>query len=155
MWIRNIMRKCWFFTVKNELVLRFSIFIAQNEIKTQVTKHSWRYSQDSRRGRIIISVRAWFIKRCRPENGQNFQVISKMEDLVQSVLNWIPAGAATQNDASVFKWLSLVILGVIRHEKGQMNSSIPILNSVMADYYLNNGHNEEARQLFERLVSET
>lgn len=42
--------------------------------------------------------------------------------------------------------------GVIRHEKGQMNSSIPILNSVMADYYLNNGHNEEARQLFERLV---
>ncbi|KAL9984671.1 hypothetical protein ACROYT_G006994 [Oculina patagonica] len=42
--------------------------------------------------------------------------------------------------------------GVIRHRKGQMNSSIPILNSVMADYYLNNGHNEEARQLFERLV---
>ena len=36
-----------------------------------------------------------------------------------------------------------------------MNSSIPILNSVMADYYLNNGHNEEARQLFERLVSVT
>ena len=36
-----------------------------------------------------------------------------------------------------------------------MNSSIPILNSVMADYYLNNGHNEEARQLFERLVSGT
>lgn len=34
-----------------------------------------------------------------------------------------------------------------------MNSSIPILNSVMADYYLSNGHNEEARQLFERLVS--
>lgn len=78
-----------------------------------------------------------------------------MEDLVQSVLNWIPAGAATQNDARVFKRLSLVILGVIRHEKGQMNSSIPILNSVMADYYLNNGHNEEARQLFERLVSKT
>jgi len=42
--------------------------------------------------------------------------------------------------------------GVIRHQKGQMNSSIPILNSVMADYYLNNGHNEEARQLFERLI---
>lgn len=34
-----------------------------------------------------------------------------------------------------------------------MNSSIPILNSVMADYYLNNGHHEEARQLFERLVN--
>ena len=34
-----------------------------------------------------------------------------------------------------------------------MNSSIPILNSVMADYYLSNGHNEEARKLFERLVS--
>ena len=34
-----------------------------------------------------------------------------------------------------------------------MNSSIPILNSVMADYYLSNGYNEEARQLFERLVS--
>lgn len=42
--------------------------------------------------------------------------------------------------------------GVVRHRKGQMNSSIPILNSVMADYYLNNGHHEEARQLFERLV---
>ncbi|KAJ7337906.1 hypothetical protein OS493_008065 [Desmophyllum pertusum] len=42
--------------------------------------------------------------------------------------------------------------GVMRHKKGQMNSSIPILNSVMADYYLNNGHHEEARQLFERLV---
>jgi len=49
----------------------------------------------------------------------------------------------------------LFMLGVIRHEKGQMNSSIPILNSVMADYYLDNGHNEEARQLFERLVSGT
>ena len=36
-----------------------------------------------------------------------------------------------------------------------MNSSIPLLNSVMADYYLNNGHNDEARQLFERLVSGT
>ena len=34
-----------------------------------------------------------------------------------------------------------------------MNSSIPVLNAAMADYYLNNGHNEEARQLFERLVS--
>jgi len=44
--------------------------------------------------------------------------------------------------------------GVVRHRKGQMNSSIPILNSVMADYYLNNGHHEEARQLFERLVRE-
>ena len=42
---------------------------------------------------------------------------------------------------------------MIRHQKGQMNSSIPILNAVMADYYLNNGLNEEARQLFERLVS--
>lgn len=42
--------------------------------------------------------------------------------------------------------------GMIRHQKGQMNSSIPILNAVMADYYLNNGLNEEARQLFERLV---
>ena len=49
----------------------------------------------------------------------------------------------------------LIVLGVIRHQKGQMNSSIPILNSVMADYYLNNGHNEEARQLFERLVGRT
>lgn len=34
-----------------------------------------------------------------------------------------------------------------------MNSSIPMLNAAMADYYLNNEHNEEARQLFERLVS--
>lgn len=47
------------------------------------------------------------------------------------------------------------LLGVIRHKKGQMNSSIPVLNAAMADYYLNNGHNEEARQLFERLVSRT
>ncbi|KAM7438388.1 hypothetical protein ABFA07_012101 [Porites harrisoni] len=42
--------------------------------------------------------------------------------------------------------------GIIRHQRGHMNSSIPILNSVMADYYLSNGHNEEARQLFERLI---
>ena len=33
-----------------------------------------------------------------------------------------------------------------------MNSSIPILNAAMADYYLNNCHQEEARLLFERLV---
>ncbi|XP_068711774.1 TPR repeat-containing protein DDB_G0287407-like isoform X2 [Montipora foliosa] len=42
--------------------------------------------------------------------------------------------------------------GVIRHRKGQMSSSIKFLNAAMADYYLNNGHHEEARQLFERLV---
>lgn len=34
-----------------------------------------------------------------------------------------------------------------------MNTSIPPLNAGMADYYLNNGHHEEARQLFERLVN--
>ena len=34
-----------------------------------------------------------------------------------------------------------------------MSSSIKLLNAAMADYYLNNGHHEEARQLFERLVS--
>lgn len=52
---------------------------------------------------------------------------------------------------TTFLFISL-LEGVVRHRKGQMNSSIPILNSVMADYYLNNGHHEEARQLFERLV---
>lgn len=52
---------------------------------------------------------------------------------------------------TTFLFISL-LEGVVRHRKGQMDSSIPILNSVMADYYLNNGHHEEARQLFERLV---
>lgn len=42
--------------------------------------------------------------------------------------------------------------GVTKYRKGQMNTSIPPLNAGMADYYLNNGHHEEARQLFERLV---
>ena len=45
------------------------------------------------------------------------------------------------------------LLGVIKHKSGRMNTSIPKLNGAMADYYLNNGHHEEARQLFERLVS--
>ena len=45
------------------------------------------------------------------------------------------------------------LLGVIKHKTGRMNTSISKLNAAMADYYLNNDHHEEARQLFERLVS--
>ena len=51
-----------------------------------------------------------------------------------------------------FLLIRLTLLEVIRHQEGQMNSSIPILNAAITDYYMNNGHHEEARQLFERLV---
>lgn len=42
--------------------------------------------------------------------------------------------------------------GLTKYQKDHMNTSIPPLNAAMADYYLNNGHHEEARQLFERLI---